>query len=113
MYLHDWAKDGEVQMLRDFGITKDALEGIKVILASYTYEEYVGEAYVLFRKDGRLYEVHGSHCSCHGLASKDYRCDGNTQLEPEETTREAILHRIENGTWGKETGVAEYVMEVL
>ena len=104
MYLHDWAEGGEAQMLSDFDITKDALEGAKVILASYTYEDWSGEAYVLFRKHGKLYEVHGSHCSCYGLED---------QWEPEETTREAILHRIDIGTWGKETGVAEHVMGML
>ncbi|WP_449600335.1 hypothetical protein [Paenibacillus sp. Marseille-Q9583] len=69
-------------------------EDIEVILASYTNENYEGEAFVLFRRksDGKLYEVNGSHCSCYGLEG---------QWNPEETTVEALEHRLVNGTLGK------------
>jgi hypothetical protein len=36
---------------------------------------------VIFEKDGKLWEVNGSHCSCYGLEG---------QWQPEETTWEAI-----------------------
>jgi hypothetical protein len=47
IYLNDWAEDGEAQMLSDFGIDKDMLEGADVLFASYTYEDYSGSAFVL------------------------------------------------------------------
>jgi len=38
-----------------------------VIAALYGKEDYEGSAFVLLIKEGKLYEVHGSHCSCNGL----------------------------------------------
>jgi hypothetical protein len=69
-------------------------EDIEVILASYTNENYEGEAFVLFRRnsDGKLYEVNGGHCSCYGLEG---------QWNPEETTVEALGHRLVSGSLGK------------
>jgi hypothetical protein len=52
-------------------------EGIEVLFAFYGSYSYEGAAFVLFRKDGTLYEVNGSHCSCYGLEG---------MWEPEETT---------------------------
>jgi hypothetical protein len=97
MYLNDWKDSGEAAMLEDFGIDKSALEGSEVLLASYTYEDYSGSAFVLFRRDGKLYEVNGSHCSCHGLEAQSYRDnESRTQWEPEETSKEALEKRIDN-----------------
>src|SRR5262245_340581 len=40
----------------------------EILFASYGNGDYCGDAMVLFRGvDGELYEVYGSHCSCHGL----------------------------------------------
>jgi len=61
-----------------------ALDGAEVLFASYENEDYSGSSFVLFRKGGTLYEVHGSHCSCYGLEG---------QWEPETTTLEALRHR--------------------
>jgi hypothetical protein len=74
-----------------FEITKDQLEGVRILMAEYTYEDYSGQAYVLFEKDGKLYEVNGSHCSCYGLEK---------QWQPEETDKVALIHRITKGTLG-------------
>ncbi len=38
-----------------------------ILFASYGGQSYEGDAYVLFRKDAKYFEVHGSHCSCTGL----------------------------------------------
>lgn len=87
IYFNDWAspnflnKHGQDALIRDFGIEEAALDGVEVLLASYTYEHYSGSALVVFRKDGKLYEVNGSHCSCYGLEG---------QWEPEETSVEAL-----------------------
>ena len=68
------------------------LDGVNVLLAYYCYESYEGDAFVLFEKDGQLFEVNGGHCSCYGLEG---------QWEPEETTREALLKRLDDGSLGK------------
>lgn len=104
VYLNDWSENGEAGMLEDFGIGKDAIEGANVLIASYTYEDYSGDAYVLFERDGALFEVHGGHCSCYGLED---------QWEPEATTAGAIIHRLDKGTWGEEGKVADAVRVAL
>jgi len=113
VFLNDWAQDGQSAMLGDFGVTEDVLEGAEILVASYTYEQYSGDAYVLFRRDGKLWEVHGSHCSCHGLESQSYQGNAPSQWEPEETTREAILHRLDRGRWGEEGKVADATRAAL
>lgn len=55
-----------------------------VIYANYHTESYEGTAWVLFKCDGVLYEVCGSHCSCNGLEE----C-----WSPEATTYTAIVAR--------------------
>jgi len=62
----------------------------ELLFAGY-WCEYDGHAFVLFRRRGRLYEVNGSHCSCMGLEG---------QWEPEETTKKALLYRLDHGTLG-------------
>jgi hypothetical protein len=66
-------------------------EGNNILFASYGTDNYSGDAFVLFEKNGKLYEVNGSHCSCYGLEG---------QFEPEETTLEAIEMRLTKGTMG-------------
>lgn len=106
IYLNDWAESKFEGMCQDFDGTRwsayresdtkahelPRFQGIDVLFASYTYESYEGDAFVLFRKDGKLFEVNGGHCSCYGLEG---------QWEPEETTIEAIEHRLKNDYFGK------------
>lgn len=83
VYLHDWADvDG---LMADFDIGPEVLEGCEILLASYTYQDYQGDAFVLFRKDGQLFEVNGGHCSCYGLGG---------QWDPEETSVLALEIRF-------------------
>jgi len=70
----------------------DALQGAFILYATYDIDGYEGSAFVLFERDGQLYEVHGSHCSCYGLEG---------QWEPEETTVDALVHCIKNGYLGR------------
>lgn len=85
-YFGDW--DGIDGLRGDFGIDESGLKDSEVIAAAYVHESYEGDSYVLFKRDGKLYEVEGGHCSCYGLEG---------QWEPEETTAEALMHRIEKG----------------
>ena len=75
-------------VFREFG-TKD--EGENILFAWYGSGDYCGDAFVLFEQDGRLYEVHGGHCSCYGLED---------QWSPEETSVEALMHAIDVGRLG-------------
>lgn len=91
IYLNDW-KDKEA-MASDFQIKLEDISHADVLLASYGYENYSGDAFVLFRdtRDGKLYEVHGGHCSCYGLEG---------QWEPEECELDGLRHRLKNGQLG-------------
>lgn len=109
IYLNDWSKPGwrDLQGLdalkADFQIDDATLEGCDILLATYgECYGYDGGAFVLLRKDGKFYEVNGSHCSCYGLED---------QWKPEETTVQALRFRIEQGALGKE-GDHEYAVEL-
>jgi hypothetical protein len=56
----------------------------EIVIAVYDAGGYEGAAFVLFRRDGKFYEVNASHCSCYGLEG---------QWGPEETTITALLDR--------------------
>lgn len=109
VYLHDWTTKEE--MIRDFGIQDSEVEGVNVIVASYTYEDYSGDAYVLFEKDGKLFEVHGGHCSCYGLSENNYSGSTGGQWQPEQIEIEALKHRVEKGYWNNDVlnEVKEYL----
>jgi hypothetical protein len=101
-YLNDWSCVDDVQ--RDFQIDEFAVLDEEVLVASYEQANYEGHAYVLFTRYGRLFEVHGSHCSCYGLEG---------QWEPEETSAVEILHRLDEGTYFHESQIAAQVREAL
>ena len=104
--LNNWAERTAKDVFTDFDGTRwsayredDAIPvegkpefaGAEILLASYGTPAYEGYAFVLFRRDGKLYEVNGGHCSCYGLEG---------QWDPEETTIEALRHRVTNGNLG-------------
>jgi hypothetical protein len=88
MFLNQWKGAGIAGLKSDFEIDDAALDGVNVLLARYATGSYEGDAFVLFEKDGKLFEVNADHCSCYGLEG---------QLEPEETTIEYLRHRLEKG----------------
>jgi len=93
-FLHDWKDKND--LIEDFEIKNKKirnLENINILFASYNYENYSGEAWVLFEQNGKLYEVNGSHCSCYGLEG---------QWNPEETTLEELKYRLVKGTFGED-----------
>ena len=67
--------------------------GENILFAWYGGGSYDGSAFVLFERDGQLYEVNGGHCSCYGLEG---------QWEPEETSVAALMHRINEGSLGND-----------
>lgn len=90
--LGDWADGGLDALKSDFDLGDAGLNGCEVLLAYYSAEGYEGTAFVLFRRDGELYEVHGSHCSCYGLEG---------QWEPEVVDLDEMWHRLNEGACGK------------
>lgn len=71
----------------EFATTLD--ESHNILYAWYEYENYSGDAWVIYERDNKLYEVHGGHCSCNGLEG---------QWKPEETSWQALKHRLDNGS---------------
>jgi hypothetical protein len=92
MYLHDWKNKED--LIGDFGLKEDDLEGAEILLASRTYGDYEGEAFVLFERNGKLYEVNGRDDSLTML---------DKQWDPEEVTIEVLAHRLQKGMLGKST----------
>ena len=99
IFLNDWTlkdwKDrlGLEALKNDFEINDEHLRGVNILLASYGCANYEGAAFVLFEKDKKLFEVNAYHCSCYGLEN---------QWEPEETTVEALRHRLVSGELGRD-----------
>ncbi len=76
------------EIASNFDIHLDVLKDVEILVAVYEPGDYEGYAWVLFMKDGKLYEVHASHCSCNHLED---------QWDPEETSWEAIDKRRSEG----------------
>ena len=88
-------------LLEQRGILKD-LQGSAILHHRYESEGYEGSAFTVYTKDSKIYEVHGSHCSCFGLED---------QWEPEETTIAALKLRVPDP--GSNEKPSEYQQEVL
>jgi len=82
--------ESKADICNQFSIDESALKGCRILFAAYE-SDYEGQALVVFRKNRKLYEVNGAHCSCYGLEG---------QWDPEVTTAEALRHRLEEGTLG-------------
>lgn len=99
IFMHHFQSKSDI--CYEFGINEHSLDNCHVYLAYYHIGDYGcdSSAFVLFEKDGELYEVHGSHCSCHGLDTLDYS-GGGTQWEPELVSVEALSYRLKEGELG-------------
>lgn len=71
-FFGDWSSVED--MKRDFwpgysrnDTYRNELDGVEIIAASYNTGNYEGDCKVLYRQDGKLYEIDFSHCSCYGL----------------------------------------------
>lgn len=71
---------------RAYEITDDDLEGVEILYASYQTGVYDGSSLVLFKKDGKLFIVEGTHCSCHGLEN---------QWDPVKTDEKTLKREID------------------
>lgn len=99
-----WKNDAwwrELKEKMDNVLASGRWDGVDVLFAAYEYEDYSGDAFVLFKKDGKLFEVHGGHCSCNGLEG---------QWEPEECTAASVRYRLDEG---RAYGVFERYAQVI
>lgn len=81
------------KMKREMDEAVKRYEDINILFASYGEDNYSGDAWVLFEKENKLYEVNGSHCSCYGLEG---------QWDPEEVSLIELENRLTNGTFGED-----------
>lgn len=93
----------KADIAKEFEIDSSELENVNVLFAVYKQEAYEGYALVVFSKDGKLYEVNGSHCSCNGLEG---------QWEPEETSLEALKMR-ELRSYGFEDEIEKFLTDLI
>jgi hypothetical protein len=91
-FYNDWQEEGLHRLKSAFGLTGEELAAVEILLASYSRDATCGEAFVLFCRDNRLYEVNASHDSSDGLEG---------QWEPEETLSVALKFRLERGRLGR------------
>ena len=70
------------------------MKNCNILFAWYGNGSYDGSAFVLFEREGDLYEVNGGHCSCYGLED---------QWDPEITSVPELEHRIREGGLGHDT----------
>ena len=91
LFLGNFGNEEDVK--REFAVKDNALNDAFILLAWYGYGDYDGAAFVLFERDGKLYEANGGHCSCNGLEG---------QWEPEETSAAELIHRIKEGHLGSD-----------
>jgi hypothetical protein len=99
-FFGDWSEIEDV--IDGFEIEQSDLSEANIIIAVYE-GGYEGQAFVVFSRGDKFYEVHGSHCSCYGLEG---------QWKPEETSVEDLQFRLENarvpmiGAYGEEAVMA-------
>lgn len=101
-YVENFESLGDV--IRAYEAPADALKGAVVYLAWYGYGSYDGRSLVIFKKNKKLYEVNGSHCSCYGLEG---------QWRPEETSWEALKMRNLNDSYTSGSTEAHEILQKL
>jgi hypothetical protein len=69
----------------EFGVEPEKLADISILVAYMSVGDYGcdSSAFIVFKRDGDLYEVNASHCSCFGFDAQDYSGTDGTQWEPE------------------------------
>lgn len=86
------------------GTSEADLKDAVIHLAWYGYGSYSGDSLVIYEKNGVLYEVNGSHCSCFGLEG---------QWQPEETTWAALAMRDLNSGYYDGESKAQEILTAL
>lgn len=120
IYLNDF--DCEEDVFGAYNVPLDDRADVEILLADYTYKDWAGDSYVLFRSKstGKLFEVYGAHCSCYGLEGQwdpeevesddlRVRC-GFTRLKEYESSIMEIFDAVENNSTPEEnTELTEFL----
>src|ERR1700749_2422882 len=107
IYVGAWSSKEEMakEFSNDYKEPLDKAIEADVLFPAYYTGIYEGEALVLFRERGKLFEVHASHCSCFGLEG---------QWEPEEIDPDQLLARIERASrYGIESAHKDEIKSAL
>ena len=79
--LQDFFPQYDWEEVQRYPLPEDFPSDEEILFAWYDCADYSGSALVVYERDGKLFEVNGSHCSCYGLEE---------QWKPEETSAEAL-----------------------
>lgn len=91
IWLNDWQGFNKQKLESVFGLKPNQLDHIDILLASYTNQHDAGYAFILFEQNAQLFEVNCSH---------DSEADFDGQWQPEDTSIEALLFRLNRGNLG-------------
>lgn len=102
----DGAKAGWPVVQAEFKMSEK--EPTEVVLASYTYEGYEGDALVVYRRGRQYFHVSGGHCSCYGL-------EGQWKPEGPYTKAQlrALIERSPDERWGQFRGFRNPLLKAL
>lgn len=89
--------DNEEDVIREFSNSWDEpydldLKGAEILYAAYYTGMYEGDAFVVIQRDGVMYSVEASHCSCYGLEGQ--------WMEVETTPETLALRANADPYWG-------------
>lgn len=93
IWLNDWVGLNKANLEKLFGLHSEELHDIDLLLASYKQEDDSGYGFILFRDAQNYYEVN---------VSNDSKIDLSGQWQPEETSIEVLLFRLNKGNLGAE-----------
>lgn len=93
IWLNDWENADNTKLEHFFGLHSHQLRDINVLLASYKEGDVSGYGFIFYQIAEVYYEVNASHDSENNL---------HGQWQPEETTIEALLFRLNRGNLGTE-----------
>lgn len=88
-------KEAWIERKAEMDSALQAMKGIKILFASYGTDNYSGDAFVLYSKNGELYESTGGHCSCYGLEGQ-----WGEDLTP--VVLSELENRLVKGTFGQD-----------
>lgn len=104
IWLNDWINSNKTSLEKLFGLHSDELRDIDLLLASYKQGDDSGYGFVFFKEAQSYYEVN---------VSNDSEIDLSGQWQPEETSIEALMFRLNRGNLGTEAAGENIYAEPL
>lgn len=84
----------KAHLIREYEANSDVLNDLDIVIGYESVGSWGCDSssfFLLKDKDGKLFEVHGSHCSCYGFEG---------QFTLEETSVDALKFRMKEGKFG-------------